>query len=221
MTDHYKTTLKILAEILKEENYDHWANWMQEDIRLWEINKSTEHHLRAYGGMGSFNDVNVGGNDNKGIWKGHIFGRLQSLVYSLAKGNSIESILDVISIKPPANEISGWRCRNCGGARMTDRDINLFIAYYFIPKFFMNCLQEDKLEEVINIYKLIDSEEVINKKAQIKSLIQQVHILLNPNDNWLWTCPKCGSSEVCVYRWKVLEDDSKLVEGNNNLEINP
>ena len=85
----------------------------------------------------------------------------------------------------------------------------------------MNCLQEDKLEEVINIYKLIDSEEVINKKAQIKSLIQQVHILLNPNDNWLWTCPKCGSSEVCVYRWKVLEDDSKLVEGDNNLEINP
>ena len=67
MTDHYKTTLEILAEILKEENYDHWAKWMQEDIKLWEINKNTEHHLRAYGGMGSFNDVNVGGNENEGI----------------------------------------------------------------------------------------------------------------------------------------------------------
>ena len=47
MTDYYKTCLEILATILQQENYDHWANWMQEDIRLWEINKSTEHHLRA------------------------------------------------------------------------------------------------------------------------------------------------------------------------------
>jgi hypothetical protein len=220
MTDYYKTSLEVLTQILQEENYDHWAKWMQEDLKLWEINKSVEHHLHAYGGMGSFNDVVIGGNSNEGIWKAHIFGHLQTLAYSLATGDSLGSILEGISNRNSSKEISGWRCRNCGEARMTDRDINLFIAYYFIPKFFVQYVQEDKLQEVTDIHKLIDSEEVRNKKKQIESLIQEANIILNPDNNWLWTCPKCGSSEVCAYRWKVLEDGSKLVEGDDNLEIN-
>jgi predicted RNA-binding Zn-ribbon protein involved in translation (DUF1610 family) len=162
----------------------------------------------------------IGGNDNEGIWKAHIFGHLQTLAYSLAKGDSLKPILEGILNRNCSNEISGWRCRNCGEARMTDRDINLFIAYYFIPKFFVQYVQEDKLQEVTDIPKLIDSEEVRNKKKQVESLIQKANIILNPDNNWLWTCPKCGSSEVCAYRWKVLEDGSKLIEGNDNLEIN-
>ena len=219
MTDYYKITLEVLVQILKEENYDHWANWMQEDIKLWETKKSVEHHLHAYGGMGSFNDVIVGSNDNQGIWEGHIFGHLQTLVYSLAKGDSLQSILEGILNRNNTNEINGWRCRNCGDARMTEKDINLFIAYYFIPKFFTEYVHKDKLQEVVNIPKLIDSEEVTVKKEQIKSLIKQANIILNPDDNWLWTCPKCGSSEVCAYRWNVLENGSKLVESDHNLDI--
>ncbi len=219
MTDYYKTTLEVLSKILQEENYDHWAKWMQEDIKLWETNKSVEHHLHAYGGMGSFNDVRVGENDNEGIWKGHVFGHLQTLAYSLAKGDSLESVLESISNRNSSKEISGWRCKNCGDARMTDRDINLFIANHFISKLFVKYMQDDRLKETIDIPKLIDSEEVINKKVQIKFLIQQANIILNLDNNWLWTCPKCGSAEVCAYRWRVLEDGSKLVEGDDNLEI--
>jgi hypothetical protein len=100
---------------------------------------------------------------------------------------------------------------------MTDRDINLFIANNFIPKFFVEYMQEDRLNEVVDIPKLIDSEKIMDKKSQIKTLIQQANIILNPDDNWLWTCPKCGSSEVCVYRWVVAGDDVGLIEGEDNL----
>jgi hypothetical protein len=219
MTDYYKTALEMLAQIMKEEKYDNWVNWLQEDIKLWETNKSVEHHLHAYGGMGSFNDLRVGGNDNEGIWKGHVFGHLQTLAYSLAKGDSLKSILGDISNSNNSGQISGWRCRNCGDARMTDRNINLFIANYFIPKFFVKYVREDRLKEVVDIPKLIDSEEVKYKKTQIESLIQQANIILSLDENWLWTCPKCGSSEVCAYRWKVSEDGTKMIEGDDNLEI--
>jgi hypothetical protein len=219
MTNYYKIALGVLSEILQEENHEHWAKWMQEDIKLWETSKSVEHHLHAYGGMGSFNDIVIGGNDNEGIWKGHIFGHLQSLAYSLAKGDSLEVILEAISNKPRSEEISGWRCINCGDARMNDRDIDLFVAYYFIPEFFVEYVQKDRLKEVFDIHKLTDSEEIIAKKAQIKSLIQQANIILNPDGNWFWICPKCGSSEVCVYRWNILENGTKLMEGDDNLEI--
>jgi hypothetical protein len=220
MTDYYKTALAILAKILQEENYEHWAKWMQEDIKLWEKDKSIEHHLHAYGGMGSFNDVVIGGNNNEGIWKGHIFGHLQTLAYSLAKGDTLDSILKSISNLHYSNELSGWRCRNCGDARMTDREINLFIANYFIPKFFVKFVQGDRLNEVTDILKLIDSEDVINKKVQVKSLIQQANITLNPDDNWLWTCPKCGSADVCAYRWVLVGDVTELVEVEDNLSYN-
>jgi hypothetical protein len=185
MTDYYKTTLEVLAKILQEENYDHWARWMQKDIKLWGTKKSVEHHLQAYGGMGSFNDVIVGSNDNIGIWKSQVFGHLQTLAYCLAKGNSIESILEIISKQPRSEEISGWRCRNCNDSRISERDINLFISRYFIPTYFIKYVQENRLEEVVSIPQLIELEEVINKKSKLKSLIQQENILLNLDNNWL------------------------------------
>jgi hypothetical protein len=220
MTDYYKTALEVLTKILQEENYDHWAKWMREDLKLWETNKSVEHHLHAYGGMGSFNDIIIGKNDDEGIWKGHVFGYLQTLAYGLAKGDSLKSILEGISNRNNSKEISGWRCRNCGSSRMNDRDINLFIADYFVPLFFVKYVQEGRLNEVIDIRELIDSEEVMNKKIQIKFLINKANIIQNLDDNWLWNCPKCGSSEVCAYRWNVLEGGSKIVEGDDNLLIN-
>ena len=219
MTDYYKKTLEILAQILKSEQYDHWANWMLEDIKLWETTKSVEHHLHAYGGMGSFNDIVVGANDQAGIWESRIFGNLQTVAYSLAKGDALETILEGISHRPLNNEISGWRCRNCGDAQINDRDVEFYIVNKFIPKFFVEYIREDKFDEVMNIPKLADSEEVTKKREGLKYLLKDANITLNPNTNWLWTCPKCRSSEVCVYRWNVLEDTFELVEGNDNLEI--
>lgn len=219
MTDYYKKSLEILVKILQAEQYDHWANWMLEDLKFWETTKSVEHHLHAYGGMGSFNDVVIGGNDREGIWESRVFGNVQTLAYSLAKGDTLKTILEGIANRPNISEISGWRCRNCGDARINDRDIEFYIVNEFIPKFFVEYIREDKFDEVMNIPKLIDSEEVTKKRESLIDLIKGTNIILNPDTNWVWTCPKCGSSAVCAYRWNVLENEFKLVEGNNNLEI--
>jgi hypothetical protein len=65
----------------------------------------------------------------------------------------------------------------------------------------------------------MDSEEVREKRGDLRDLLKGANIIINPDTNWLWICPKCGSSEVCAYRWNVLENDFKLVEGDDNLEI--
>lgn len=219
MTDYYKTSLEILAQILKEEKYDHWANWMLEDIKLWKNKKSVEHHLHAYGGMGSFNDIMIGGNDNEGIWKNRIFGSVQTLAYSLASGDSLDIILGIILNQNRINEISGWRCRDCGDARINDRDIDLYIASFFIPKLFVEYIQNGTLKEIVEISTLIHSEEVTRERQSLKAEIQKLNIVLNADNNWLWICPKCASKEVCVYRWVVLENNAGLVEGEDNLVI--
>jgi hypothetical protein len=51
--EHSLTAMKHLLDAVG----DHWADWIGADIERWRSNRDTSHHLRAYGGMGSFNDI--------------------------------------------------------------------------------------------------------------------------------------------------------------------
>lgn len=218
MTDYYKLSLELLRTILLENQYDFWANWMAEDIENWKKNQNTEHHLRAYGGMGSFNDIVIGNQDLAGLWQGRVFGMLQSLAYGLASGDALEDIL--ARITATSTQISGWRCQDCGAARINAIDIERFVCASFLPQLFVNYLKGNGLTEILNTNKLIASEEVSSKKAVIEKLIGQANIEIARDNNWLWTCPKCGSSRVCSYRWEILNNETKIVESADNLEIN-
>lgn len=218
MTDYYKQSLELLRTILLENQYDFWANWMTEDIENWEKNKNTEHHLRAYGGMGSFNDVVIGNQDLASLWQGRLFGMLQSLAYGLANGEVLKDIL--ARITTTSTQISGWQCQDCGAARINAIDIERFVCASILPQTFVNYLKDNRLAELLDINKLISSEEVSNKKTAIERLIRQSNIEIDSDNNWLWTCPKCGSSKVCSYRWEILNNETKIVESADNLEIN-
>ena len=218
MADNYKQSLELLRIILLENQFDFWANWLTEDIENWEKNKSTEHHLRAYGGMGSFNDVVIGNQDSTGLWQGRVFGMLQSLAYGLASGDALEDIL--AHINTTSNQISGWRCQDCGAARINAIDIERFVCASVLPQVFTNHLKDNRLAEILDTNKLISSEDVSDKKTAVERLIGQSNIEIASDNNWLWTCPKCGSSKVCSYRWEILNNETKIIEFDDNLEIN-
>ena len=218
MTDYYKISLEILIQLLHGEGYENWEKWLSEDIRLWETEKSTEHHLRAYGGMGSFNDVPMGNNGTAGIWKNKLFGTVQTLAYNFAKGYISTVPLDE-TFYIGSNEVSGWRCRNCGEAKIKKRNIEIYISSAFLPKFFIEYIKQDKLIEILDLKKIIHSEEIIQKRKDIEALVQNSEIELSDSAEWLWTCPTCKSNETCNYRWIVTENDTKLKEADNNLDI--
>ena len=100
--------------------------------------KSTKHHLNAYGGMGSFNDVSLGTNDLASIWKNKLFGTVQTFTYNFAKGNiSTISTIDENFYGYGSKEISGWRCRDCSEAKIKKRDIEIYISNTLLPKIFV------------------------------------------------------------------------------------
>lgn len=218
MTDYYKLSLELLRIILLENQYDFWANWLTEDIENWKKNKNTEHHLRAYGGMGSFNDVVIGNQDLAGLWQGRVFGMLQSLSYGLASGDALEDIL--ARINTTSTQISGWRCQDCGAARINSIDIERFVCASILPQIFTNYLKYNKLAETLDTNKLLSSEDISNKKTAIERLIEQSNIEIASDNNWLLNCPKCGSDKVCSYRWEILNNETKIIESDDNLEIN-
>lgn len=58
-TDIYTEALICLRSILQTDHpeFKNWIGWLERDIEDWTQRREVSHHLRAYGGMGSFNDL--------------------------------------------------------------------------------------------------------------------------------------------------------------------
>ena len=58
-TDIYTEALTCLRSILLADHpeFQNWIDWLERDIQDWTQRREVAHHLRAYGGMGSFNAV--------------------------------------------------------------------------------------------------------------------------------------------------------------------
>ena len=58
-TDIYTEALSCLRLILWADHpeFENWIDWLERDIQDWNQRREVAHHLRAYGGMGSFNDL--------------------------------------------------------------------------------------------------------------------------------------------------------------------
>lgn len=53
----YEHSLIAMKRLLDAVGESHWANWIDTDITAWQTHRDVSHHLSAYGGMGSFNDI--------------------------------------------------------------------------------------------------------------------------------------------------------------------
>lgn len=219
MTDHYKISLDILYRLLNESGNDHWANWIQKDIYLWTTQKRVDNHLKAYGGMGSINDLSVGGSDTIGVWKNRLFDTTKNLSWSLAKGKLSTPPLEDKFYRYGSNEISGWRCRHCGHSRIDKSNIELYLSTEFLPKLFVDYIRQNKLIEILELKSIVGLKQIIEKRNAIEKLIQNANITLTNGNEWLWTCPECESKNVCIYRWQTVDNDTKLIESKDNLKM--
>jgi len=219
MIDYYKISLEILYRLLKDFGNDHWANWISKDINDWIENKEVDHHLSAFGGMGSINDLAVGKANTIGVWKNRLFDIIKNLSWSLAKGNISKAPTDTDFYKFGNNEISGWRCRNCGHARINKVNIEDYLSTQFLPILIVDLIKKDRFEKIIDLDNFINFSEINTTRELIaKQIIDQKIILTNGNE-WLWTCPECESKDVCVYRWNYDDKTNILIESNDNLKI--
>ena len=83
--------LQLLAELLADHSQHLWAEWVQEasvEIRRGE-RQGFQHLLRAYGGMGSLNDVQLDAGpargDDEALSPSETFRALSSEAYRLAR----------------------------------------------------------------------------------------------------------------------------------------
>jgi len=217
LADYYNISLEILHQLLKDAGEEHWANWIQKDIHLWASEKRVDHHLGAYGGMGSINDLSLGGLDTIDIWKNNLFEMTKKLAWSLAKGKVATPPLEEKFYHYGSIELSGWRCLDCRHARISKTNIELYVAAAFLPKLFVEYIEQDRLMEILDLENIITLMQITDKRATIEKLVKADNITLTDTNDWLQTCPNCGDNNVCVYRWQIVNNYSKLVAASNNL----
>src|SRR5262245_59574449 len=88
---HYQHCLEAMIRLLEAVGETQWSTWLREDVRLWQASSDTRHHLAAYGGMGSFNDVCICRQNQDRVteqqepWANVLFEWLKTLCYFLAR----------------------------------------------------------------------------------------------------------------------------------------
>ncbi|QDU26892.1 hypothetical protein ETAA8_19760 [Anatilimnocola aggregata] len=86
----YEQTLVATEQFLRQIGETHWADWLREDINAWQTQRDVSHHRRAYGGMGSFNDVVISDTNEHHVtaeqvpWASCLFEWLRALLFQLS-----------------------------------------------------------------------------------------------------------------------------------------
>ena len=141
----YRKTLEILKDLLQKSDNGHWAQWLDRDIVEWDSSKSTTHHISAFGGMGSINDLWVGGNGKIGTWNNNLFDLLKSISLTFATKKKIQFPTSTIGI------IEGTICRNCSYSEISENGIEYYISNKHLPKIISTLLPTDKYIDLKNI----------------------------------------------------------------------
>ncbi|WP_321515970.1 DUF6966 domain-containing protein [Marinifilum fragile] len=219
----YPEILKVLRILLEKSDNTHWANWITQDIEEWNRSKSTKHHLSAYGGMGSINDLWVGGNDIKGSWKNEIFDHSKSLAYALAQRKGMGGS-ELVGISPNRHRavIQGWRCLECGYGEVSKVEIESYIANKFVPILLRQKIESGDVCKIVNISELTIEEQVVEHRRKVISAVEKSEIrLIERADKWMQPCPNCDSDNTAVYRWNFNEnsDLGEITPSSDNLKL--
>jgi hypothetical protein len=89
----YQDALQSLHDLLGELKELHWRRWIAQDILEWQDRHSTKHHLSAYGGMGSLNDLCV-----DDIWFGPLLDDVRSICYWLARQPNVRPTAESLDV---------------------------------------------------------------------------------------------------------------------------
>lgn len=102
MTNYFQV-LTTLEYLLEKAGEIYWRDWLRQDIDLWRSRKDVAHHLSAYGGMGSFNDIVIGVQNGHNVtkaqepWVNNLFEVLKGLCFRLAHEPEKDESITVIN----------------------------------------------------------------------------------------------------------------------------
>ena len=210
--DYYKSVLEALRYLLEVTGEKHWSKWIAEDIYAWKNEKSVYHHLQAFGGMGSLNDLVLCVMNKHTItpkqepWANTLLIELKSLSYMMAKRIANNAHPDITEIKRGTlrnspYSIQGVRCLICGFAMLTDCSIDSCISPQIVTEKIIEGLEQGQLSLRVSECLSADLPIIEAAREHIKSMIKRSNICYKEHADFMRPCDKCKSDDTAVYRW--------------------
>lgn len=222
----YLHTIKALEYLLDKVVETRWRDWIREDIELWRTTQNVFHHLSAYGGMGSLNDLWISAHNRHAVmgfqepWVNVALTLLRDLAFRLAGLQRKESKLiykwfsglrtflrtcvvinGILQMTRKNLRLDGWRCSSCGYLETQADRVESFLARTVLPMEISRAKTESDLIYIVDMALSGASPEIQTMRDEINARIVNSGIAITDRQGWMRPCPHCGSNSTEVCTW--------------------
>lgn len=211
----YFHVIKALEYLLDHAGELHWRDWLRADIDLWRSESDVSHHLNAYGGMGSLNDLWISTWNGRAIsepqkaWINETLSLFRHLAFQTANclKKRKSGVLSRIAVNKVLwttrgnMQLDGWRCLNCGRLETQINGIERFLAKEVLPGEISRAKTESDLISIVEMSLLSPQSGVQKMREHVSAQIANSGIAVTERNGWMRPCPQCGSDNTEVCHW--------------------
>lgn len=207
----YPIILETMQTILKKDGNDKWANWIKKDIEEWNNEKTTKHHLRGYGGIGSLNDILI---SNK--IEDKLFDYIKSIAYALAKNNGVlndEIKNNNFGMGKNITPIRGWECSNCNLKEISKSDFENYKYDFLIHQLIVQKIESNELKSILKIDQLEQGKYFKELFDKIDTAFNNSNVkIVEDSKQWPSSCPvDCKNDQIIAKYWELEELDDEFI----------
>jgi hypothetical protein len=207
----FPQALEATKALLTAVGESQWADWVSSDLVEWRESRGVAHHLSAYGGMGSFNDILICAANAHGVtpaqepWADSLFQHLKSVCYALARnlGCDLDGQALLSSFGSAESLLNGSRCLACGYRETTVSQLESLLASRHLPRVVTQRILEGTLQEVVAEVLELRVPGVEGDRQRIRRLCDASGVPIVQRSSWMRPCPRCESEDTAVYRWQT------------------
>jgi hypothetical protein len=191
----YADALEAMHYLLTHVGVGHWADWIARDIREWRESRGVKHHLSAYGGMGSFNDVYPLGEPADTVFK-----HLQLVCWLLAKNRGQDMDEPALLSAFQQGALSGWQCRGCGYAQTSVGALESHLEAWHVPRLIVRSVTAGATTEFVTDLLAGRMPVIDQDRTELLARCQRAHVAVTPGPEPR-RCPACGGGDTVAMLW--------------------
>lgn len=196
----YEQSLIGMISVLDAAGETHWLGWALRSLEEWRASGETAGHRRAYGGMGSLNDLMLTQHDNDvsvTLWLDAALFVLRDSAYQFSQAAETGPHRFMQSSAPtPSLELHWHHCRSCSSGFITTGNVysaaSTGWASYAVPRL-VSMRQADVIARAAagEVSEFSTTPYVEHVKARYQQLgVHSAEVGMH----WENPCPTCGAT---------------------------
>lgn len=230
--EYYMMSLKALEQLFAGTGVS-WSNWIQKDIIDYKERGSVKHHLQAYGGMGSINDIWITTGNHHRItkeaepWANELMSYLLGISARLAhmiEGKKKIQPEKLFGKNQQTVPLQGWRCLFCGYGELSKNSLDNYLAQLMLPDIVREFFSQGTIEELICMCLEVKIPQLKQWREELTAIALKSGVAIA--EHTMRPCVKCKGNDTAVYHWELQEQRGRfgkkkqvLLPAENNLKL--